>query len=263
VDLGAANLGIAADGSPAILGGPLAIVNRESQEFLFRYLCAVAANQPDVAAEVLVGNLRPTRRAKSLEEVRDLFRQIVPFRDGQINKSGDHELFAEHVLVQLRVVREAGYELDSELLAFQQSFATLAQTVHDLSPRRDTFKDAIYEFRWTDSLANFRNLFSLSTAASQGQAWLNLMMEIPERMNLASQGRGIAPSTSASSSRERPRPASAPLLLLAHGFVLLLLGWLTHTVLTRGGESLFLPTLLILSILALSVSMIRSVFPSD
>lgn len=260
-ELGARNLGVTASGSPAVLSGRFVTLSHESQEVLFRYLCAVAANQPDIAADVLVSHLRPTRRAKNLEEVRDLFRQIVPFRDGQINKSGDHELFGEHVLIQLRVIREAGYVLDPELRAVLQSFASLAHTVHDLSPRRDTFKDALYEFRWTDSLANLRNLFSLSSAASQGQAWLNFMMEIPEKMNLAAQGRGDAQAVPHSSANQSSKSAGPAILLLSHAFVLILLGWLVNTFLTHNEESIFIPTLLVLSILATSFSLIRSLLP--
>jgi predicted unusual protein kinase regulating ubiquinone biosynthesis (AarF/ABC1/UbiB family) len=263
IDLNPENLGISTKGSPAILGGPLATVSNESQEFLFRYLCATAANQPDVAADILVSHLRPTRRAKSLEEVRDLFRQIVPFRDGQINKTGDHELFAEHVLVQLRVIREAGYSLDSELLTFLQSFATLAQTVHALSPRRDTFKDALYEFRWTDSLANLRSLFSFSTAASQGQAWLNLMMEIPEKMNLAAQGRGIARPAPHPSAKEPSKIANSFFILLSHAFVLLVLTWLVHSFLAHEQGSAVILSLLVVSIIGVSISMIRSLLARE
>jgi len=263
VELNPENLGVSAKGSPAILGGPLAMVSNESQEFLFRYLCATAANQPDVAADILVSHLHPTRRAKSLEEVRDLFRQIVPFRDGQINKTGEHELFAEHVLVQLRVIREAGYPLDSELLAFLQSFATLAQTVHALSPRRDTFKDALYEFRWTDSLSNLRSLFSLRTAASQGQAWLNLMMEIPEKMNLAAQGRGLAHPAPHPSAKEPSKIARSFFILLSHAFVLLVLAWLVHSFLAHEQGSAVILSLLVVSIIGVSISMIRSLLARE
>ena len=258
MELNPENLGVSAKGSPAILGGPLAMLNNESQEFLLRYLCAAAANQPDIAADILVSHLRPIRGAKTLEEVRDLFRQIVPFRDGQINKTGDHELFAEHVLVQLRVIREAGYPLDSELLAFLQSFATLAQSVHALSPRRDTFKDALYEFRWTGSLANLRSLFSLSTATNHGQAWLNLMMEIPEKMNLAAQGRGIVHPAPHSSAKEPSKIASSFFILLSHAFVLFVFAWLVQSFLGHDQGSAVILSLLMVSIIGVSISMIRS-----
>ena len=263
MDLSPENLGVNTKGSLAILGGPLAMVSNESQEFLIRYLCAVAANQPDVAADILVSHLRPIRGAKNLEEVQDLFRQIVPFRDGQINKTGEHELFAEHVLVQLRVIREAGYPLDPELLSFLQSFATLAQSVHALSPRRDSFKDALYEYRWTDSLANLRNLFSLSTATSHGQAWLNLMMEIPEKMNLASQGRGITHPTPHSSAKEPSKIARFLFILLSHAFVLFVLAWLVQSFLVHEQGSAVILSLLVVSIIGISISMIRSLLARE
>ena len=263
VDLTPANLGVDAEGNPSILGGPAALIDQETQEFLFRYLCAVAANQPDIAADVLISHIRPTRRAKDRQTVRDLLRQIIPFRDGQINKSGDHELFAEHVVIQLRAVRQAGYPIRNELLSFQQSFAAVARIAHELSPRRDTFKDALYEFRWTDSLTNLRNLFTLSAAASQGQAWLNLMMEIPEKMNQAAKGQGIAQGTYDRPEGRQARPAGAWISLLSHAFLILVLSWLVHAFLSHERSSPILLTLLVASIVGTGISMIRSLGRRD
>jgi len=256
VDLTVKNLGVAKGGKPAFLGGPVATIDRDTQDFLFRYLCAVAASQPDTAADILVSQLNPTRHAKGIEEVRDLFRQIVPFRDGQINVNGDHELFAEHILIQLRVIREAGYPLRPELVNFQRSLASVARTAHALSPRRDTFKDALYEFRWTESLNNLRNMFTLGSAMKHGQDFLNLLMEIPEKMNLAAQGRGPAQSSFAPNQERTPKRSSKA-LLLAHISPLLIIAWLFHSLLKYGEGSPLIETLLVLSSIGISISLIR------
>ena len=256
VDLTDKNLGVAKGGKPAFLGGPVATIDRDTQDFLFRYLCAVSASQPDVAADILVSQLNPTRHAKGIEEVRDLFRQIVPFRDGQINENGDHELFAEHILIQLRVIREAGYPLRPELVNFQRSLASVARTAHALSPRRDTFKDALYEFRWTESLTNLRNMFTLGSAMKHGQDFLNLLMEIPEKMNLAAQGRGPVQSSFAPN-QDRPPKRSSAALLIAHISPLLIIAWLFQSLLKYGEGSPLIETLLVLSSIGISISLIR------
>ena len=100
--------------------------------------------------------------------------------------------------------------------------------------------------------------FTLGTAVSQGQAWLNLMLEIPEKMNQAAKGQGLAQPTHPQATSGRTKPTGTGLITVTQGFVLLVISWLVHSFLAQESPPGLPLTLLVAAIIGVSVSMIRS-----
>ena len=71
------------------------------------YARAVAEDDPDAAAEWLLGGAPSAAVEQHEEELRRRLRQAVPFRDGEW--SGD-DRFAESALVHWRMARQAGWQ---------------------------------------------------------------------------------------------------------------------------------------------------------
>jgi len=254
------HLGLTSKGSLVILGGTLGSLSPETQDFFAQYFRMVASNQPDQASELLTNVLKPTRQAKSPREIRDLFRQIVPFRDGQINSASKHELFAEHVLCQWRIIVESGFRATSDQLAVIRSFSMVAHLVHRLSPHRDTFKDSVYEFRWNESLSDFQNLFTLGSALKQGQDWLSLMMEFPEKMKTFTGDSGLPRTPEETRAPQKPKQPSALLLIVCHLSVIGIMAWLLVTLLDHPKSNSLLIGPVILTVIGTSISLLRSPF---
>src|SRR5579872_1045836 len=121
---------------------PLGSVERER---LSRYLYAVAADDPEAAANWLVDARPLAADGSALEEdIRRRFRQAVPFRDAEW--SGD-ERFAENILAEWRVAREAGWRFTPHQLHVYRGLTVIAAVVQALEPDEDILLAALQEVR--------------------------------------------------------------------------------------------------------------------
>jgi len=82
-------------------------------------------------------------------------------------------------------------------------------------------------------------------------------------MNLAPRGREIACPAPHPSAKEPSKIARSFFILLSHAFVLILLGWRVHTFLVHREGLMFIPTVLVLSIITTSVSKFHSMLPRE
>jgi hypothetical protein len=220
------SVGITMTGQIAWLGGSIASLDRELQDALSRYLGAVASNRPDEAATALLQVFHPRKTAADLEMIRDRFRQVVPFRDGGWGRTGQLESFAEYVFIQWRIATESGYEAPEEIIPFVRSFWELALISRAVAPGRDVLREALDEFRWIDAFDKLRGMLTAGNLARQGQEWLDLMMEIPDKLDAIATSRLPHPAASKTSGQRRvppnPWPAAAVHVLVLALMALLL-----------------------------------------
>lgn len=179
------NIGVTADEGLMLLGGSAGTLNRELQNRLFQYFAAVVSNRPDDAAAILLSLFETGRDAIEFEEVRDLFRQIVPFRDGGMGGLANNESFPEYVCIQWRIATESGYRAPTELVPAIQCFWRASAISRSIDPSRDLFREAYYEFGWIEALASIQEVMTVGNFVKQSRDWLNLMIEIPEKLNAA------------------------------------------------------------------------------
>ena len=151
------------------------------------YLSAVAADDPDAAASWIEGS-SPSARVE--EELRRLLRQAVPFRDGEW--SGDDRL-AEHVLVQWRVAREAGWAVSPHHQHLYQGLHAVAQIAHRLAPDADALLGALEGERMRIGLAQAGHLLDPRHVRAALERAIQELVDLPQKLDdvltMASEGR--------------------------------------------------------------------------
>jgi ubiquinone biosynthesis protein len=167
---------------------PLGSAERER---VSRYVNAVAADDPEAAANWLLdAQPLPADGGPVEEEVRRRFRQAVPFRDGEW--SGD-ERFAENVLVEWRVAREAGWRLTPHQLHVYRGLMGVAGITQALVPDEDVLLSALQEVRLRRGLSEAATALDPGAIGARLDGALREMITLPQRLDevltLASEGR--------------------------------------------------------------------------
>lgn len=132
----AADVIVLGDGRVAFLGGPLVQLGREVRGVLWSYLETASARDPAEASDELLRLMEPVdggredRRRREL--LRHRLRHVVLFRDGRWRGAG--EGLAEHLFVQWRLAREAGYRPTPEALLFIRGLTSVAMLGRRLTP---------------------------------------------------------------------------------------------------------------------------------
>lgn len=222
------NVGVTKQQRLMLFGGSAETLESEVQERLFNYFAAVAGNRPDDASEILLTLFDPERGALPFGEVRDLFRQIVPFRDGGMGDPTMSESFSDQVFIQWRLATESGYSAPAELVPVIQCFWRATSIARNIDPSLDLFRESYYEFRWTEAIASIQKVVTAGNIAGQGLDWLQLMMEIPQFLNAMAKKRSpVEPAVSESPRTASSRsPAQLWISVAAHVFVMASIGML-------------------------------------
>jgi hypothetical protein len=173
-------IGLLESGGLVLLRGPAVCFPGDATNLLLDYLFAVASGQPDKACESLLGLLEKRADTLSDNALRDLFRQIVPFRDGGLE--GREKEVLSFLFIQLRLAAEGGCRLRVEM---QPIFRLL--WMHHLSEnhnadREDAFLMAHYDFRVKRAIGQIETLLFEGMALSKIGAWLELLLELPDRL---------------------------------------------------------------------------------
>jgi ubiquinone biosynthesis protein len=161
----------------------------ERARFL-RYLNAVAADDPDAASEWITAPVTTVGAERLEEELTRRLRQAVPFRDGEW--SGDDRL-AEYLLVQWRMVRQAGWPLKPHQLHVYRGVYATAVTSAQLAPEADVLLSALQDERLRFGLAEARQMIDPRTIGATFdralQEFVNLPQKLDNVLTLASEGR--------------------------------------------------------------------------
>jgi predicted unusual protein kinase regulating ubiquinone biosynthesis (AarF/ABC1/UbiB family) len=158
---------------------------------LARYFAAVAGDDPEAAASWLLDAATVREHPPALdEEVRRRFRQAVPFRDGEW--SGD-DRFAENLMVQWRVAREAGWRFTPHHLHAYRGFAAVAAMTHALAPQNDSVLEAFQDVRLRRGVSNAASMLDPAAIGSRFDTALREMVTLPQKLDevltLAAEGR--------------------------------------------------------------------------
>lgn len=152
------------------------------------YLTAVASDDPDAAVNWILegGGFSPALETT----LRHRLRQAVPFREGEW--SGDDRL-VQHVLVQWRVARDAGWVLSSHHLHLYRGLQAVAQIAHELAPDVDTMLRALEDERMRIGLAQAGELLDPRNAVATLDRAIRELADLPQKfddvLTMAAQGR--------------------------------------------------------------------------
>jgi hypothetical protein len=215
------NVGGATEAGLSLLGGSVESLDPKTQDRLFQYFSAVVSNRPDEAAELLLALFEKTERgAASFERVRELFRQIVPFRDGGMGDHSKIESFSDYVFIQWRIATESGYQAPANLTPVIQCFWDASLLARNIDPSRDLLRDAYYEFRWIDTIFKLQESLTIDNIVQQGQDWFHLFVELREKLKTSARR-----ADQEADSPTKKAPAPLPWFsILGHLFVMSSIG---------------------------------------
>ncbi len=151
------------------------------------YVGAVAADDPDGAASWLLEGAEASARVEA--QLRRMLRQAVPFRDGEW--SGDDRL-AEHMLVQWRVARNAGWTVSSHHQHLFNGLQAVAHIAERLAPNSDTLLGAFEDERLRIGVGQAGHLLDPQHLAITIERAIQEIVELPQKLDdvltMASEG---------------------------------------------------------------------------
>lgn len=178
------------DGRLVLAGGVLEPQTATERERFLAYLVAVAGDDPDGAWDWIAEAAVPGPEAESEYRLRTRLRQAVPFRDGEW--SGD-DRFGERLLVQWRVVREAGWRVRPHQLHLYRGIQAITAATTRLAPDRDVFLAALEDERLRLGMAGVRRLMSGRGIVDASDQVLQDMAHLPQKLDeflsMAAEGR--------------------------------------------------------------------------
>jgi ubiquinone biosynthesis protein len=168
------------DGRLVLEGGALEPVTSTGRARLLNYFVAAAADDPDAAWDWLTTAAKPGPAGQNEDALRRRLRQVVPFRDGEF--SGDNRL-AEHVLVQWRAIREAGWHVQPHQLRVYRGVYAVAAAASELAPATDALRAALYSERLRLGLTEAKQMFDAGAFPSAFDALARDLIQIPQKLD--------------------------------------------------------------------------------
>lgn len=177
----------------AFTGGAFGSLAPEPQANLWNYLIAAASENSDKACSCLLKEMRREGTSVREDEVRQRFRQAMPFRDGGWNASSDNQSLAELLFVQWRFASECGCSPLMHLPAFFRGLFNIADSARRLMPKVDPLMEGLRDVRLLAGMAEVREMISPPQFMEQMEKYAALMMDLPqsfdEALTFASEGR--------------------------------------------------------------------------
>jgi predicted unusual protein kinase regulating ubiquinone biosynthesis (AarF/ABC1/UbiB family) len=158
-----------------------------SQEALWEYLNAASNDDPDAAAEWLLGQMNPTAGCMGEKAFVQQIRQIVPFRDGAWVGTGGQTL-PERLFLQWQIALKCGYSPQPQLIAFWRGlFAVTAAArqmdPHALSSDHDVFLSAFSEYRTIRLVNQIQSMMDVNTLGDRFDRYTMAAVGLPQRLN--------------------------------------------------------------------------------
>jgi len=178
----------------AFIGGAFAGLPREPQTNLWNYIVAASNENSDKACSCLLKEMRKEGTSITEDDVRQKFRQAMPFRDGGWDVSSDNQSLAELLFVQWRFAEKCGYVPLMHLPAFYRGLFSVADIARRLAPRSDALAEGVRDLRLLAGLKEFVTLkmISRSQLVDQMDEYATMMMNLPqsfdEALTFASEG---------------------------------------------------------------------------
>ena len=179
------NIRLLPDKRISFTGGVFSSLPPEPQQNLWDYLIAVSTEHPDRACSYLLKEIRKEGAAVSDNELRQRFRQIVPFRDGIWKGVGGDADLSEYLFVQWRLANECGYLPQAHLPSFFRGLFTTAEVARRLAPDYAAVTEALRDVRMIANLTELREMMSLRQLGDQLDRYAVMMTELPQRLDEA------------------------------------------------------------------------------
>jgi predicted unusual protein kinase regulating ubiquinone biosynthesis (AarF/ABC1/UbiB family) len=169
----------------AFTGSGFARLPAEAQANLSGYLIAASTQGLDRACTLLLRETNRADRSDGEDGLRRRLRQIVPFRDGEWDRRGGKETFAEHLFLHCRLAAQSGYSLRRRSQDFFGGLFLVAAAAQTLAPAHDPLLEGLEDLRVNAALAQFRGLFGLRQMGASADKYAAVLMELPKKLDEA------------------------------------------------------------------------------
>jgi predicted unusual protein kinase regulating ubiquinone biosynthesis (AarF/ABC1/UbiB family) len=169
----------------AFTGKAFATLAAEPQANLWAHLVASANENPDGACFFLLKEMRREPRGLREEELRQKFRQAIPFRDGGWDLKGNCRSLAELLFVQWRFASESGYQPLMHLPGFFRGLFGVANIARQLAPGSDSVAEGLRDLRLVSGMEQFTRLLDRDQLSDQMDRYAALLMDLPQTLDQA------------------------------------------------------------------------------
>src|SRR6185503_2440894 len=149
------------------------------------YMIAALGDDPDRACSSLLREMEAGDQAVSDIELRQGFRQLVPFRDSDWSYGRDDNGLAEYLFMHWKFMHRSGYQPRVHVPSFYRGLFTIAGISRQLTSNRDPLQRALQDVRVLAETERLRDMLSASRVTEQIDAYLALMMNLPQRLDQA------------------------------------------------------------------------------
>ncbi|MBT5874259.1 MAG: AarF/ABC1/UbiB kinase family protein [Candidatus Latescibacteria bacterium] len=163
-------------------GGTFTSMPSASKENVWNYLTAAAAANPDRAYEYLIQEMEEESRAQGDDGLRNRLRQVVPFRDGAWQRSGNADTLAEHLFVHWRLAREHGFRPRLHLLDFYRGLFSVTATAQRLAPG-DSLREGMKELKMTVGLGEMKDMMNPQMWGEVMEQYAGTVIELPRKLD--------------------------------------------------------------------------------
>jgi ubiquinone biosynthesis protein len=163
--------------------GAFATLPLEAKANLWDYLIAVVTENPDRACASLLKEMQTEKQQVGEDELRQRFRQIVPFRDGEWTYGDNH--IAEHLFLHWKLASDRGYRPRRNLPSFYRGLFTIVNVAYRLAPQVDVMREAFQDVRILAGVEKFREMLSTDQFGDQMDKYAAVSLELPQRLDEA------------------------------------------------------------------------------
>jgi predicted unusual protein kinase regulating ubiquinone biosynthesis (AarF/ABC1/UbiB family) len=171
------------DGRISFSVSPFFTLPTDISELVWKYLLAVAADDPDECCCTLLLQTVEDVKAERKRELLAQFRQAVTFFQAG---PGEQDLYtgtAARIQRQLELVKGAGFRLRPSVLNFYRGLFSLLSGVRQLRPKRDSLLEAIEDVWVSGIFGSFKQMTQPDIFTDMANKYAAAMIELPRRLN--------------------------------------------------------------------------------
>ncbi|HKP84227.1 MAG TPA: AarF/UbiB family protein [Pyrinomonadaceae bacterium] len=255
-----ANVTVLPNNQIAFVDGCFADLTAEAKANLWDYLVAVVNEDPDLACSCLLRELESDKRSGSENALRQAFRQIVPFRDNELNHDLENINLAEHLFLHWRYAGKANYWPRPHLSSFYRGLFIISSITQRLAPTRDALKDALQDVRVLAGMEKFREKLTIKEFGEQMDKYFGMMIDFPQKLDqtltlLAEGNARLRLSVAQPAQRvQKKTPPAIMALLFATAIMILLAPYVKHYLADAWSQSLKALVFLLWAVMLLRIA---------